>query len=121
MACRRCREDPQPPEFGDPRKCAFSDDGGEFVSENWNCATLNALMSDTRLPLTEIDGCDESVQVIIGRDYGGFIALTRYKHRGRTTSAVLVGDFWPPRPLTLAMAEAWLDGSFWNEQEGERG
>jgi hypothetical protein len=114
MACRRCKEDLQPPLFASPRRCAFLDDGS-FTPDNWNCATVEALLRIDAVPTLE--GCDESLDVVSGRDYGGFLVLTRYKHRGKTSSAVHVGDFWPPRPLTLAVAERWLDGTFWNAEE----
>ena len=125
MACHRCEADRQPPGFGDPRKCAFLDDG-TFTPENWNCATLEALTGEDsserpwpQWRTTEVNGMDESLQVVAGSDYGGFLVLTRYKHRGRTSSAVHVGDFWPARPLTLRVAERWLAGTFWEDINGE--
>lgn len=115
MMCPRCQRDPHPALFEGPRRCAF-DEEGNFTPKNWNCATLTALMGLDRCT-EDIYGADESMQVIRGRDYGGFLVLTRYKWRGCTSSAVHVGDFWPPEPLTLQTAQAWLDGSYWEVGE----
>lgn len=118
MACRRCVADPQPSgegwTFGSPRGCAFDDDG-QFTHANWNCATIEALL-DFRV--AQHFGSDESLDLIPfltdvwGRGYAetdGWIVLTRYKRRGKTSSAVRVGDWWPAQPLTLADAESALD------------
>src|SRR5690606_26459627 len=93
--------------FGSARRCAFEDDGW-FTPENWNCATVTALMDAADDLMQEIYGNDETMQVIPYVDEcegNGWIILTRYKHRGSTSSAVYVGDFWPPKPLTLDRAE----------------
>jgi len=116
MPCHRCLADPQPKNFGSPRRCAF-DDAGNFTPENWSCATLDAL-DDARGAanrLYEVGGFDETLEVYVGDEYGGFLVVTRYKHRGKVSSIVLIGDFWPPKPVTLAVVEAWLDGSYWSE------
>lgn len=121
MPCPRCTADPQPGGEGwtsSPRSCAFNADG-EFTERNWNCATITALLELDRDPTGYRDpffgtpsilGNDESMDLIhVPEDvYGGWIVLNRYKRRGRTSSAVHVGDFWPARPLTLALAEAVL-------------
>lgn len=114
MACKRCEADPHPEDFGSPRRCAVDANGG-FRPDNWNCATLDALLVDDRTAET-VWGHDESMQIVCGNDYGGFLVVTRYKSRGRTSSAVHVGDFWPPKPFTLETAERWLDGTYWDEE-----
>ena len=109
MTCKRCLADPQPKNYGSPRRCAF-DDAGNFTPENWSCATLDAL----NVYEDNTYGDDESMQrVYLGRDRwhaehenGGWLVLTRYKSRGCCSSAILVGDFWPPKPFTLAIAES---------------
>jgi hypothetical protein len=107
MPCQRCLADPQPADFGDPRQCAF-DDAGNFTPENWNCATIEQLVNE--FYVRELECSDESAQIIPVQDdeWGGsrgWIILTRYKHRGKTSSALHVGDFWPAKPLTLGLAE----------------
>jgi hypothetical protein len=119
--CQRCAADPQPSDFGSRRNCAFTDDG-TFTPDNWNCATIRALFAaagedDGFGKFVEGWGDDESLQAFSARmrwldedgypESGtqGFIVLTRYKSRGCTSSAVHVGDFWPPKPVTL--------GDFW--------
>lgn len=109
--CSRCAADRRPRNFGNDRSCAFTADG-TFTPDNWNCATLEAV--SLRFHEENIRRSDESVQVIAGDDYGGFIVLSRYKNRGCTSAAILIGDFFPPQLLTLRIAEAWLDGSFWS-------
>jgi len=118
MNCHRCQGDPQPEHFASPRKCAF-DDAGNFTPDNWNCATITALEDAFAFQYKHYDGLvwghDETLEVLIGKDYGGFIVITRYKQRGKASSAIMVGDFWPPETLTLDIANKWLDGSYWRE------
>lgn len=103
--CPRCAADPQPEDFGSPRKCAFLEDG-TFTPKNWNCATIDVVMNAWAI---EIEGVDEHMEVVpVPAEWAstnGWIVLTRYKRRGCTSSAVHVGDFWPPRPLTWAVAD----------------
>jgi hypothetical protein len=125
MPCSRCLADPQPKSFLSPRQCAF-DDAGNFTPHNWQCLTLAALPRlgafkpgiwgrYDQLRLND----SSSVELILaypprptdddsGDAWYGFIVLTRYKNRGRCNSAVHVGDFWPPEPLTLALAESTI-------------
>lgn len=116
--CPRCAADPQPDGFGSPRDCAF-DATGAFDTSNWNCATLAELMAGATEDGENIWGDDESMQIIPTRldvmsededsdVRAGWIVLTRYKSRGRTTSAVHVGDFWPAQPVTLALVNATI-------------
>lgn len=122
--CPRCAADPQPSgedwTFGSPRRCAFNEDG-TFTSENWQCATLEELLAHrgdcwTRGPGcprgTHIHGDDESLDVFPVLDEGescGWIVLTRYKHRGKTSTATRI-DSYESRPLTFADAEIAIVG-----------
>lgn len=104
--CPRCEADPQPENFGDRRKCAF-DAEGKFTPDNWNCATLNAMIGDAET--TTVTGSDEQFEYTPGWEDGethGWVITTRYKRRGCTSSAIYVGDFFPPEPLTLERAES---------------
>jgi hypothetical protein len=114
--CDRCKADPRPEHFGSDRECAFNKDG-TFTPKNWNCATLGALMD--MADMFEHFGTDESMQVIAGEAYNGFLVLNRYKRRGCTSSALHVGDFWPAKPLTLKTAESWLDGTFQFDEDDD--
>jgi hypothetical protein len=104
--CGRCRADPKPERFGSPRRCAFAQDG-TFTPDNWACATIDALV-DRRA--YDIEGEDETMTVVPAHhgEHGGWIVLTRYKHRGKVSSAIHVGDFYPPRPVTLRLVESAL-------------
>lgn len=118
--CPRCRADPHPANFGSPRNCAFTADG-LFTPDNWNCATIDALFNAAGDSAVRLYGNDESMDAIpalVDCDEmadendpnedpicGGFLILSRYKHRGCTSSAVRVGDFFPPQPVTLALVE----------------
>lgn len=110
MACKRCTDKPLPENWSE-RKCGFYKNGN-FDGGNWNCGTLNALAEEGET----VEGCDESMQTVylgeefsFGDQVGGWIILTRYKHRGRCTSAIRVGDFFPPQPVTLEMCEKFLE------------
>jgi hypothetical protein len=126
--CPRCAADPQPANFGSPRKCAF-DEQGHFTPDNWNCATLSALFGFAEPETVQAFTGDEMVEVIPtlldgeacerpqdryemepgdDLDTGGFFVFTRYKRRGCTSAAVHVGDFWPPARVTLAKVLASL-------------
>jgi hypothetical protein len=112
--CPRCAADPQPKDFGNPRRCAFKADG-TFTPDNWNCATIDALLNI--IPTSfEQEGSDESMQGILcePEDTRGWLLFARYKHRGCTSSAMHFGDS-VAEPLTLALAEdtlAYQLGSF---------
>lgn len=117
MPCTRCAVDPQPENFGSPRRCAF-DDAGTFTGENWNCATIHALLEHQQG--AEHYGDDEHAEVVsvprrgIGEDgevyvdgTDGWIITARYKHRGQTSAAVhLTQD--GAKPVTLALVEGVL-------------
>lgn len=126
--CPRCAADPRPENFGNDRQCAFTADG-QFTPENWNCATIDALLGTN--PQTT-HGLDERCEVTptwldVEDDdgthwYGGWIVTTRYKRRGCTSSAVYVGDFHPPQPVTLAFMERVIQSrasyEVWRSQYG---
>ncbi len=127
--CARCEADPQPKDFGSPRGCAFKADtfGADpstipFNEDNWNCATITALLDaydpDRR---KTIYGDDESMQIVPVYEQGeygwnarGWIVLTRYKSRGKVSSAVHVGDFYQPREVTLKLVEE--TAAYWKLQ-----
>ena len=126
MSCIRCMNDPQPPHFHTPRRCAF-DTNGSFTQDNWNCATMNLLAGLTEKQskrqkqwASPIYGEDESMEVVwCGGwdvvDSSGWIVLTRYKTRGCCSSAIHSGDFWPTRPLTLELANKVI--AYWELQD----
>lgn len=119
MPCPRCVARGKTWQGDDP-VCAFGDDG-IFRTDNWNCATMNALRD-----LAERgDSCwsrrDDMGAGSIGvvsvydgsaeEDWQGFyIVMTWYKGRGRTSRAYAMEDDHEPRPLTLAQAEMALGG-----------
>jgi hypothetical protein len=76
--CSRCIERGQTWN-GDAPKCGFDKDGN-FLENNWNCATLNALR--------EMGGeevwCDDTYMKIVSRFDVGHGILSWYKHRGKT-------------------------------------
>lgn len=94
---------------GDPPTCAFPD-GADFISGNWNCATMNALRSAAEDHRTQHD--DQSIGVVLfdnepqHKPSAGFIVLCWYKSRGCTSVAFVTGDDNPPRPLTYGLAHA---------------
>lgn len=133
--CVRCEADPQPSEFGSPRGCAFkSDSFGKnpaeifFTEDNWNCATITALVEayDENHKLA-LYGNDESMDMVPGTttyehddgseghsEMAGWIILTRYKRRGRVSSAIYVGDFFPPKSVTLKLVERTI--LYWQDR-----
>lgn len=124
-ACARCLADPQPKNFGTPRRCAFDKHGVFAPGDNWSCATIDALI-DHQYRGESIYGHDETMQIVprfeppvpgdpnelsyAERDglWSGWIVLTRYKSRGSTSNAVVVGDFPTANLLTLREAEDTL-------------
>lgn len=108
MTCKRCIERGKPSNFGSDPKCAF--ESGVFSSDNWQCATMNALrqkcIHDARID-------DESIGYIHIPDsvdvHGFYLVLTWYKSRGQTGNALIMGDDYPAIPLTLEVAEQILE------------
>lgn len=111
MSCWRCEADRQPKHFGTPRKCAFTE-SGEFTPDNWNCASIEALLTHERMDDCVVFGDDESFEHTyvpgIGDHETGWIITSRYKTRGCTSSAIMVGDFFPPLPVTLELVDRIL-------------
>lgn len=89
---------------GDDPRCAFSE-SGDFLNENWNCATMNALRECARVREAVVWSEDQNAAVLPWE--GIFIALSWYKSRGKTDLAV-VFDGPDARRLTLDEAEEYL-------------
>jgi hypothetical protein len=79
--CPRCIERGQTWN-GDPPRCGF-DENGNFIENNWNCATLNALRELAEENAVFSDSHQQSISVIQKYDVGHGI-LSWYKSRGRT-------------------------------------
>lgn len=113
MTCPRCLADPQPEGYGEPRKCAF-DESGVFQSDNFSCATLEALWKHIG-PSQDFCDSDERVRCFFFDahpvvDVFGIVALQRYKWRGRTQGAIVFNtSAGGTMPLTLALAEKALE------------
>lgn len=101
--CPECLLDPDPMGKNDsPRKCAF-ENGGVFISDNWNCYTMNRLRVAA---YEDALGTEDQYAALLTHD-GWFIVLGWYKHRGRTEAAWLM-DGEEMRPLSLEDALAWI-------------
>lgn len=94
--------------LADAHRCAFA--SGVFDTDNYCCGTLAALRDiangmqwkssgDEHAVIFDIDALDADVPDAI------FVVLQWYKRRGRTTSAVVLGERGH-EPLTLTAAEA---------------
>lgn len=131
--CPRCAADPQPANFGQPRKCAFTSSGA-FTPDNWNCATLSLIRHQRYDDHVRND--DETVAVAVYPD-GSFepatltippmqalgnleaqeivpecfshIVLSFYKDRGTVKSALMLGRGSFLIPLTFAVAVGFAD------------
>lgn len=119
--CSRCAADPEPEGFGSPRNCAFNADGS-FNPDNWNCETLNALIGDTpKIVHGDDEQCEITPTYLDDDLYGGFIVTTRYKRRGHTESAIYVGMFHPPQPITFEFVERVIQSrtshEIWRKQQ----
>lgn len=88
--------------------CGFTN--GSFNPENWNCATLNTLRHIAALLDTVQSMEDTSLATIPtkGDDHDGWIVLSWYKSRGRTSSARFMFDD-TDIPLTLEIAESAIN------------
>jgi hypothetical protein len=90
MACKMCVERGKN-WVGDDPKCAFDEDGA-FSGDNWNCATMNKLRhlaEDVGLHHREDMGAGSFGAVYY---QGGYIILTWYKNRGRTSNAMIIWE-----------------------------
>lgn len=105
--CRMCESRGQA-WSGDAPSCAFPN-GLNFQSDNWNCATMNALRSAAEAHHVRHD--DQSIGVVpfdneTGRPSAGFVVMCWYKSRGCTPVAFVAGDDLPPQTLTYQLADA---------------
>jgi hypothetical protein len=133
MACPGCLADPQPPFFGDPRKCAF-DAQGNFTSDNWSCATMDALREmlpydgestygdfatrdDNSAGSLGLLHIPDSAQDVLDDLHGieqdelslaGYLVMSWYKQRGQCGSATIIFEDEPVRPLKVDEAQAIL-------------
>jgi hypothetical protein len=109
--CTRCRERGQTWR-GDAPRCGFYENGA-FNSNNWNCATLNALRDRVANPLWNEDDHAGLVAYSEEREDGSintvYLVLRWYKSRGRTDAVLWwEGDGMFPGTITLPEAEAVL-------------
>lgn len=107
FACRRCVARGKTWTGADPQ-CGFRPNG-RFISDNWNCATLNALRELGEKQ--ELYGNEDNAAIFPRPDgEAGFVVLCWYKSRGRTEQAFLLTSDGRS-PLTLRMAEMLLGDS----------
>jgi hypothetical protein len=135
MVCKRCKQRGKTWEGSDP-KCAFTKDYEDyrvncleylteedkiltrkFDTENWNCATMNALRDlidreyEKGLAYHRRDDlCSASIGVLRfeTENYQGYLILTWYKERGQTGQAIIMCDD-ERRELTEDIAEEILN------------
>lgn len=134
-SCKRCTEYGKT-WYGDDPVCAFKNEIEDvrmspisyaekkdkiitkvFNSENWNCATMNALrdLIEEKAKKGEAwyyrdDNATGSIGVLPfeTEHYTGNLILTWYKDYGKTGGAIIVWDDEPPRQLTEDIAEEIL-------------
>ena len=87
MACKLCSERGKTWSGSDP-KCAF--ETPVFNTENWNCATMNAIrrLVEDKSVYNEDTYC----AVLPVFDCGEFLIVCHYKRRGRTEGAFIVDE-----------------------------
>lgn len=115
MTCKLCQKRGKTWSGADP-KCAFD---GSF-SDNWNCATLNAIrdicyegqnpmpsgvdyqyVNDMKYATIKIDDVEgDFVDDKRGRSIGLALWVSWYKSRGRTDAMWILSDDEPPRQPT---------------------
>lgn len=111
MTCVACKTRGKTWEGDDP-KCSFPN-GGEFMSEGWNCATADLIRDLTGQDEERLDAdyryCDDQNYSTLQIDgialaSGPALALwvSWYKHRGRTDAMWLLNESEPPRRPTEA-------------------
>lgn len=93
MACQMCEERGKTWAGDDPR-CAFKT--GRFSSDNWNCATMNALRDAAEGGDLKRWSEDQWFALLVAD--GRALALSWYKRRGRTEVCMLLEI--EPRPPT---------------------
>ncbi len=102
--CKLCQERGKTWKGDDP-KCAFKK--GIFDSDNWNCATMNAIRDFADELNTVVISPHDQRAALISFDDFSFLICGWYKNRGRTEVAarLFVTDL---APLTLEHAEWFL-------------
>lgn len=102
--CPRClSRTPLGKNWDEPR-CAFPT--GVFQSDNWNCATANALRDLVKQPVWNED---QNAGLIPGvKSY--HVVLGWYKNRGRTEGAWMINE-GIMEPLTLEEAERVIEAA----------
>lgn len=102
--CRRCQDRGKPKNFGSQPKCAFANEESLFSSENWNCATANAVrdLIDNTYSSTICYSDDYSLVVMPlscvqvseaeGEPIGDFLVASWYKQRGTTDLLLIIND-----------------------------
>jgi len=110
--CKLCRKRGKTWKGSNP-VCAF-DENGKFVYDNWNCAMMNKLRELIDNPNViswtyRDDMSSASIGVIkIPEEVlstQGYLVMTWYKSRGRTSRAYIMCDEMSPEELTLQVAE----------------
>lgn len=111
MACKRCEQRGKTWNGSDP-KCAFPD-GHRFNSENWNCATMNALREIGEEFFEHRDDSQNGSICIVPvpehDEHAGYLVLTYYKNRGCTGMVTRVCEDYPPTIPGLRYIEEILD------------
>ena len=95
---------------GDEPKCAFRD--GIFTTDNWNCATANALREI--VPADNWNNNDDQHACLITGSESLHVLLTWYKSRGRTEGAWMIECDGKIKPLTIEEAERVIAASHSN-------
>lgn len=85
---------------GSNPQCGFNE--SIFSEENWNCATLNQLRKIAN-ELDTVQYMDDCSLATIPVKDNGWIILSWYKNRGRTSKAIfMIDDTLNPLPLEIA-------------------
>jgi hypothetical protein len=102
MKCQACKERVKDWN-GSDSECAFK--STIFSSDNWNCATMNAL----RRIVEDAGICNEDQYAVLLPVFecGEFLVLSWYKHRGATEGAFILYED-KVSALTIEEAEAIL-------------
>lgn len=103
--CKLCKERGKPEYFGSEPKCAW--EMTDFSSDNWNCATANALrdLIDYNFRDDMFSGSIGVIHIPENDIVQGYVVMSWYKERGRTAQIWLFNDDDMPRPLLLKEAE----------------
>lgn len=107
MTCPRCAADPQPENFGSPRRCAF--ETGTFNPNNWQCETM-ALLSRSVAHCFHEDDENLLAGCVDFGEFFGILVLQQYKQRGCIAGAIIFNTTQGGhRELTLELAEKYLE------------